>query len=67
MQKIPKMPDILEKEPIPPVTQLLEVIQYQGELIQGLRNELAILKGNKPKPVIKPSGMEKGKKEGEKT
>jgi hypothetical protein len=67
MQKIPKMPDILEKELIPPVTQLLEVIQYQGELIQGLRNALAILKGNKPKPVIKPSGMEKGKKEGKET
>ncbi len=66
MLKTPEMPDISEKERIPPVTQLLEVIQYQGELIQGLRNELAILKGNKPRPVIKPSKMDKGKNKEEK-
>ena len=35
---------------------------YQMEIIQGMRDEIAVLKGNKPKPMIKPSGMEDGDK-----
>jgi len=31
-------------------------------MIQSLRDEVAVLKGDKPKPKIKPSGMEKGDK-----
>jgi len=62
MSKAPKMPDIPEKERTALVVQLLEVIQYQRELIQHLRDEIAIHKGDKPRPKIKPSGMEKGNK-----
>ena len=59
MIRIPKIPDIPEQERTSTVIQLLEVTYYQTELIQNLRNQIAILKGDKPKPEIKPSGMEK--------
>ena len=62
MSKIPKITDIPEKERTPLVVHLLEVVRYQSELIQRLRDEIAILKGDNPKPNIKPSGMEKGEK-----
>jgi len=62
MSKVPKITDIPEKERTPLVVHLLEVVRYQSELIQRLRDEIAILKGDKPKPNIKPSGMEKGEK-----
>jgi hypothetical protein len=64
MAKIPKIPDIPEQERSPVVVQLLEVMHYQMEMIQNLKDEIAVLKGNKPKPKIKPSGMEKGDKKG---
>jgi hypothetical protein len=54
-----KLPDFSEEELTPKVIQLLEVARYQAELIQSLRNENATLKGNKPKPKIKPSRMDK--------
>lgn len=57
-----KIPDIPEHERTPLIAQLLEIIHYQTEMIQGLRDEIAVLKGDKPKPKIKPSGMEKGDK-----
>ena len=41
----------------------MEVVRYQAELIQGLNDEIAVLKGNKPKPKIKPSKMENGSKD----
>jgi len=62
MPKAPKLPDIPEEERTPLVVHLLEVLRYQSELIQRLRDEIAILKGDKPRPNIKPSGMEKGEK-----
>ncbi len=62
MAKVPQIPDIPEAERTPFVTQLLEVIRYQAEQIQVLRDEIAVLKGNKPKPKIKPSKMENGSK-----
>lgn len=62
MSKIPKITDIPENERTPLVVHLLEALRYQSELIQRLRDEIAILKGDKPKPNIKPSGMEKGEK-----
>lgn len=62
MAKAPQIPDIPESERNPFVTQLLEVNRYQAELIQVLKDEIAVLKGNKPKPKIKPSKMEKGVK-----
>mgnify|MGYP000402733892 CR=1 FL=1 len=58
--KTPKLPKIAESERTPLVTQLIEIVQHQGEIIQVLRDEIAVLKGNKPKPKIKPSGMETG-------
>jgi hypothetical protein len=63
MSEVPKIPDIPEEECTPLVVQLLEVIRYQSEVIQRLKDEIAILKGDKPRPKIKPSGMEKGEKE----
>lgn len=63
MAKVPKLPDIPEGERTPLVTQLLEVLHYQAEMIQLLRDEIAVLKGNKPKPKIRPGKMEKGIKE----
>ncbi|MEE9118400.1 MAG: transposase [Calditrichia bacterium] len=62
MAKTPNIPDIPEHERTPLVAQLLEVIHYQMEMIQSLRDEIAVVKGDKPKPKIKPSGMEKGDK-----
>lgn len=53
----PKLPLIAEGERTPIVVQLLEVLRYQTELIQSLRDEIAILKGHKPKPKIKPSQL----------
>ena len=44
----------------PLVLQLLEVIQEQYEKIQGLKDEIAILKGEKGKPSISPSSLEPG-------
>jgi len=58
--KAPKLPKIDESERTPLVTQLIEIVQHQAEIIQVLRDEIAVLKGNKPKPKIKPSGMETG-------
>jgi len=57
---MPKLPNFSEEELTPNVLQLLEVSHYQTELIQALRNEIAQLKGNKPKPQIKASNMDKG-------
>ena len=51
----------------PAVVRLLELCYGQQEQIQALRDELARLKGQKPKPVIKPSALEgerTGKKKG---
>jgi len=62
MSKVPKITDIPEEERTPLVVHLLEVVRYQSELIQRLKDEIAILKGDKPRPKIKPSGMEKGEK-----
>ena len=59
MADIPKLPDIPEEQRTPLVTQLLEVIRYQMEVIQALRDEIAVLKGNKPRPKIKPGKMER--------
>ncbi len=53
-----KLPDFLEQELTPKVVQLLEVSHYQAKLIQSLRDEIAALKGNKPKPTISPSVMD---------
>ena len=38
----------------------MEIVRIQQELIQELRDEIARLKGDKPRPKIKPSVLEKG-------
>lgn len=58
MKTPPKIPEIREEDRTPLVAALLEIIQYQQELIQELRDEIARLKGEKPKPPIKPSVLE---------
>ena len=59
MAPIPKAPPIPEQERTPVVTALLEIVQLQQERIQELADEIARLKGNKGKPDIKPSPLEK--------
>ncbi len=51
--------NIPENEKTPHVIMLLEVIQQQAEEMQDLRDEIARLKGQKPKPKIKPSNLDK--------
>src|ERR1700677_5082305 len=43
------------------IDRLTNSMAFQNELIQQLRDEIAILKGQKPKPKIPPSGLEGGK------
>ena len=53
--RFPKIP----KEQITPlVAELLELIQLQMDEIQFLRDEIARLKAQKPRPNIKPSRLE---------
>ncbi len=59
MKTIPKIPPIAEEERSPLLVALLEIIRIQQEQIQELRDEIARLKGQKPKPKIKPSVLEK--------
>ena len=66
-RKLPRIPDIPADEMTPVVVLLLELCHGQQEQIQALRDELAQLKGQKPKPLIKPSALEgerTGKKKG---
>jgi hypothetical protein len=60
---IPKIPKICEEERTPVITTLLEIISLQQEMIQQLKDEIAILKGQKPRPKIKPSQLEKDPKD----
>jgi len=59
MTSIPKVPTIRDKEQTPLVTALLEIIKLQQEQIQALKDEIAILKGQQPRPKIKPSNLGK--------
>lgn len=51
--------NIPEKNKTPLVVDLLDFIQLQKEAIQQLKDEIAILKKQKPKPKIKPSKLDK--------
>jgi len=64
-----QIPEIAEEDRTPPVLRLLEfselilpLYQQQVEVIQELRDEIARLKGQKPKPKIRPSQLEEDKK-----
>ncbi len=72
-KKIPDLPEIPEKERTPLVNEILETCSFQkeqlalkNEIIQALKDEIARLKGEKPKPDIKPSNLEKGSGSGNK-
>ena len=57
-QKLPGIPDIPVDERTPAVLRLLEHCHRQQEELQALRDEVARLKGQKAKPVIRPSALE---------
>ncbi len=63
MKKPPTISEIPEAERTPTVIALLEISQFQQEIIQQLRDEIARLKGEKPKPNIKPSSLENQSKD----
>jgi hypothetical protein len=52
------LPDIPESERTPLVLLLLDIIQQQQEQIARLEDEIALLKGLKPRPTIRPSILE---------
>ena len=60
VKRIPRIEDISEEDRTPLVVTLIETIQLQQEQIQALKDEIARLKGQKPRPKIKPSKLEKG-------
>jgi len=60
MARVPEIPD---HDRTPLVVELLEIIHFQQEEIQKLKDEIARLKGQKPRPQIKPSQMEPGSAE----
>jgi len=61
-----KLPNIPEEERTTAVLKLLEMYHLQQEQIQALKDEIARLKGLKPKPKIKPSRLEDPSRNGEK-
>ena len=58
MSHINRIPKIPEDEISPLVAELLEIIHLQMEEIQLLRDEIARLKNQKPRPNNKPSRLE---------
>ena len=61
-RKLPQIGDFPPDQVNPAVLLLLELSHHQHEQLQALRDEIARLKGQKPKPKIKPSTLESGKK-----
>lgn len=66
-----KFPEIENNSAVSTLIEIVEqqavTIQQQGEVIQLLRDEIARLKGQKPKPKIKPSKLEKDPKKNKKS
>lgn len=62
MKGILKPPDIPEKDQSPFIEQLLAFIEHQNIIIQQLKDEIARLKNQPPRPTIKPSRLGKSKK-----
>ena len=61
-RKLPQISDFPPDQINPSVLALLEICHQQQEQIQELRDEIARLKGQKPRPKIKPSKLESGTK-----
>ena len=62
MKETLKPPTIPEEDKSPLVEQLLALIERQSVIIQQLRDEIARLKNQPPRPDIKPSSLGKKKK-----
>jgi hypothetical protein len=65
MPDLKQLPSIADAQRSPLVEQLLAQLEYlleenrrQAEIIQQMRDEIAVLKGQKAKPKFKPSGMD---------
>jgi len=61
LPKLPQIPqrcDLPADQVTPLVLTLLEICHHQQEQIQQLRDEVARLKGEKPKPKVNPSRLE---------
>ena len=54
-RKLPQLSDFPVEQVTPAVLILLEICHEQAEEIQALRDEIARLKGQKPRPRIRPS------------
>ena len=63
--KIPKIDEIPVEEQTSWVLTLLECINALAEENQALRDEIARLKGEKPRPKINPSSLEENHKKPE--
>ena len=59
MKLTTRMPKIDQEKVTPEIAQLLSIIELQIKEIQLLKDEIARLKGQKPKPNIRPSILEK--------
>ena len=59
MKSLSQILKMSKGEITPIVSELIEYIKQQGEMIQDLKDEIAELKGQKPKPKITPSNLEK--------
>jgi uncharacterized small protein (DUF1192 family) len=66
MKLTTRMPKINPEKVTPEVAQLLSIIELQIKEIQLLKDEIARLKGQNPKPKIKPSILEKPRSAGKK-
>ena len=62
MKETLKPPPIPEQDKSPLVEQLLALIERQSVIIQQLKDEIARLKNQPPRPDIKPSSLGKKKK-----
>ncbi|MBF0205421.1 MAG: hypothetical protein HQK53_00895 [Oligoflexia bacterium] len=55
--KVPKISDLKQEEYTPLIEGLLTVVHYQSDFIQSLKNEIAVLKGDKKLPTVRPGNL----------
>ena len=59
MKTIGRILKMAKDEASPIVSELIDYIKQQGEMIQKLKDEIAEMKGQKSRPKIKPSNLDK--------